>query len=925
MNEMKSQNRSALVVLALLLVMGLATSGVSFAQDPPAPAPQAAPPQGQATGGPPQQAGPRPPAPGEDKPFDDVVKDMEVIKGLFTFYRKADENKVLMEIQPDQLDQVFLFAATQEQATGERGFYASQVAGDGPFYFRRVGKNIQMLVKNVSFTAEPGTPSGRSTSRSYPDSIVGSAKMQSKPHPDRKSVLVDAADLFLTDLPGFVPALNQAYQPTNYRFDKNNSAFGTVKGFPESVLLDVWLHYATDNPRSISLTLPDSRSVPILMKYMVSALKKTDYKPRMVDDRVGYFHTVQQDYSSDKPSTPFVRYVARWDVRKSDPNAALSPAKEPIVFWLENTIPVEYREYFKEGVLLWNKAYEKVGIKDALVVKQQPDDADWDPADTRYNTIRWFAGIDATFAIGPSRANPFTGQIYDADIGFSEGIIRVGARRAGEEIVGPVGMEGEEQPMAPRAPNWLNNQRMTCSYINGLAQQTAMAFDMLEIRGMMSPDQEEKLMREFIVEVTAHEVGHTLGLRHNFRASTILKPEELNDTSKTAQYSQSASVMDYNPIVIAGKGEKQGDYLPTTLGPYDYWAIEYGYKPISGNEKAELNKVASRVADRWLPYSTDEDARGTFSAISIDPRANQYDQSDDPIAYFRTRIGILNELWGSMEAKLAKQGEGYQVMRRSMNRSLGEYNRALLTSSKYVGGVYHYRDHVGDPNGRSPYVPVPAAKQREAMDFLKTYAFSEKAFQLPPGLVNKLAIERLPGLDFITYFVGSQRMDYPWHDQVLNLQRNVLNRMFHPVTLGRMLDNELRFAANEKAFTMADMFSGLDAAIWSELGTPAAKVSSLRRNLQREHVRQLIRLVMRPAPAPAGIGGPPVGVVIPIPPTPRPPEDATTLARASLVNLQAKIRQALSTVTDAITRAHLQETNARIDATLKAQIEKPIE
>jgi len=573
-------------------------------------------------------------------------------------------------------------------------------------------------------------------------------------------------------------------------------------------------------------------------------------------------------------------------------------------------------------VLLWNKAFERIGFKDAVAVKQQPDNADWDAADVRYSTIRWFAGVDATFAIGPSRANPFTGQIYDADIGISEGIIRV-TRRQAEEFVEPVVPEAQQEPIwLPTA--WSHNPRFFCDYANGLAQQAAFAVSLLDARQELTTEVQQKLLHEYVVELVAHEVGHTLGLRHNFRASILLKPNELNDVAKTDEIGQTASVMDYNPIVIAAKGERQGHFLTPTLGPYDYWAIEYAYKPIAGDEKAELVRIASRVADPTLPYATDEDALGTYSPSAIDPLVNQFDQSDDPIAYFRKRIGIVSELWASEDTKLAKPGEGYQVLRRAMSRGLNEYNRALLTSSKFVGGIYHHRDHVGDPHGRLPFTPVPATKQREALEFLRTYAFSEKAFQLPPSLQDKLAIDRLPGLDFISYFTV-QRIDFPWHDTVLSIQRAVLNRLYHPITLARIQDDELRFAPNEKPFTMADMFQGLDAAIWSELDTGATKISSLRRNLQREQLKQLIRLVLRPAPPSPSAS--PVGIIIPLPPTPRPPEDATTLARASLVELQAKIRKALAsrTLTDATSRAHLQETQARITQTLQAQIQKPPE
>src|SRR2546426_1592427 len=483
----------------------------------------------------------------DEKPFDEVVKDMETLKGLFTFYRKAEENRILMEILPEQLDKTFLFAATVDQSVGERGFYAAQMGGSFPFSFRKVGKNVQWIIQNPTFTAASGTPAARATARSFPNGILASAKVKAKPHLERKSLLIDVSDLLVGDLPGFANALKEIYKPSEYSFDKNNSSVASVKTFTENVLLELWLHYTTANPKTQSATLPDERSVPMVVKYEFSSLKETGYKPRIADDRVGFFLNVQEDFTSDHPSSPYVRYLHRWQLEKADPAAKLSPPKQPIVFWLENTIPVEYREWMKEGVLLWNKAFEKVGLKDAIVIKQQPDDADWDPADTRYNTIRWFAGVDAGFAIGPSRSNPFTGQIYDADIGFSEEIVR-SFREEAEELVGPTVPEGlEETPELPTLWTWNGDPSAYCNYGSGLARQAAFGVAVLRARGTLSPELEKRFIREYLVSITAHEVGHTLGLRHNFRASTILKVDELNDLKKTDEIGQSSSVMDYNP------------------------------------------------------------------------------------------------------------------------------------------------------------------------------------------------------------------------------------------------------------------------------------------------------------------------------------------------------------------------------------------
>ncbi len=907
----------AALVATLALLSGAALRDEALAKKEKKPAKTETPAPSSSSGGKPEAA-----KPGDDKPFEEVVKDMAVSKGLFTFYRRAEDNKVLLEILPSQLDKTFLFSGTLDQGIGERGIYGAQQIGEFPLMLHQVGKSVQLIMRNTAFTAPDGSPAARAIARSFPNSILGAAKLQSKPHPERKSLLIDVSELLVKDVPGFAPGLSQAYSPTNYSFDKEKSAVRDVKDFPENCRIELMLHYQTDNPRTFSVTMPDPRSVPLVVQYEISTLKETGYKPREADDRVGHFITIHQDFASDRPSSPYVRYINRWHLEKSDPGAALSPPKEPIVYWLENTIPVEYRDAIKEGALLWNKAFEKIGFKDAVVVKQQPDSADWDPADTRYNTIRWFAGVDAAFAIGPSRANPFTGQIYDADIGISEGIVR-NARRLGEEYVSPLSMTLDE-PAPSLASAWIRNPRAQCTYGDGLAQQAALGMEMLEARGGLTPETEAKLMHQYIVELVAHEVGHTLGLRHNFRGSSILPPSELNDTAKTSEIGQSSSVMDYNPVIVAAKGEKQGDFVPTTLGPYDYWAIEYAYKPIAGDEKAELQKIASRCADPMVPYSTDEDALGTYSPASIDPLANQYDASDDPLTYFKGRVKLVDELWNGMEKRLAKPGEGYQVYRRALGRGLNDDFRSMVTSSKLIGGIYHHRDHVGDPNGRLPYEPVPAAKQREALDFLTTATFGPKAFQLPASVLDRLAIERNPGLDFPSYF--NARLDFPWHDNVLMVQRSVLNRLYSPITLTRIEDNELRFAPSEKPFRMADLFTGLTSAIWSELDTPGAPISSLRRNLQREQLKQLIRLTLRDG-APSG---PPLGFTIGGPggaPPLLPPEDATTLARASLVRIQSKIRAALAgkTAIEATTRAHLQETDARVTAALTAQLNRRVE
>src|SRR5207237_437051 len=189
------------------------------------------------------------------------------------------------------------------------------------------------------------------------------------------------------------------------------------------------------------------------------------------------------------------------------------------------------------------------------------------------------------------------------------------------------GQKRNDAGFAKPAFAWAADEHASCSYGAGLAEQVSLGMAMLDVRGVLTPELEQTLMKQYVTEIVAHEVGHTLGLRHNFHASTLLPVDELTAAEKTSELGQAGSVMDYNPLVVAMKGQRQGEFLPTTLGPYDYWAIEYAYKPIDpADEPAELARIASRAADPQLQYGTDEDAMGTYSPLAADPLVNQYDQ-----------------------------------------------------------------------------------------------------------------------------------------------------------------------------------------------------------------------------------------------------------------------------------------------------------
>lgn len=852
--------------------------------------------------------------------FDKVVAGAKVYEGLFKLYQKDDH--VYAEIQPNQLDRAYL--APISLARGGVGFAGHTLNFDEQWVisFKRVGDKIHLIRRNVRFKSNPG-PVARAVETTYTDSVLMALRIKSI-HPFRNSILIDLNDIFLS---------NFADLPFGF-FDTNRSAWHKVKAFSKNVEFQV---LATFSGRPTDDRVIDPRGNTMVIHYGIVELPE-GYQPRHADDRVGHFLTAIKDFSTDDKDTSFVRYINRWRLERVDGSVwkeggKLVPPKKKIVFWIEKSVPDEYRAVVREGILEWNKAFEKIGFRDAIEVRQQENE-DFDPEDVTYSTFRWVTN-DEGYAMGPSRANPFTGEIIDADIIFDASMVRF-YKTSANFYKSERGITTEpDSPIQASRRGWLipsvplntsasslswdtresksedpyqERRNQLRAFRSGLCQcashkQSELGFALAAMAATLNLKPGDKLPDEMILqaikETVMHEVGHTLGLRHNFKASTMLKAEQLHDTNITRKQGLTASVMDYNPVNIAPKGVKQGDFFNTTIGPYDYWAIEYAYKPLTGGtegEREELKKIASRCAEPGLDYGTDEDL------ATADPLINQWDLGADTLKFAQDRIALAEEMLKGIANRVVENGDGYQRARFAFSVMLNQYGNAAFLAASHVGGESIHRDHKGDKGARDPLVPIKGNKQREALKFLQEKIFTDTPFQFPPDQLRKLGADRW--LHWGNE-AAMRNVTYNLNDRILGVQRVALFELLNNNTLLRVQENVAKADLGDQSLQLGELFRSLSDSIFGDLPTaekaPAYKATVIRRNLQRTYANELIRLAVRPGA----------------------PADARSLARLHLRELYKKtdaLLQLPKGPTDDTTRAHLEDLKEQIDKALKATV-----
>ncbi len=842
------------------------------------------------------------------KPWKDVTKDTKATEGLVTLHHKRD-NTLMLELAPAMLDRDFGLMMHYSRGLGVYNVHDGLVvSGTRMVRFTRVGDTMYLVHRNPRFTADEGTPIRLSVEENTGHSVIAALKILSEKKEDGP-VLVDVTPFLVSDYAGLGERLKRSHGGKPVGFDKSRSYVDRVQGFPGNMEIDVLL---TFKPASSGggVGVSDTRSVPIGLRYSLFALPETPMAPRLADDRVGHFLTAVEDFSRDRAETRYVRWANRWRLEKKDPAAAVSEPVKPIVYWVDRTVPKEYRQYVREGIEAWNRAFEAAGFKNAVVAKIAPDDDPaWSAEDMRYSTVRWTAAHSMGYAIGPSQVDPRSGEILNADILISSNFVR-GWQFDWQEMapadVARLLVDGEILPEGFDA----EDAAALCTAEVGKSWQLGVQYAAMATLGRIEPgrDMPEFYLGDAIRDLVMHEVGHTLGLRHNFKASSAIPFEKLHDKSFTGTHGVAVSVMDYNPVNISANPDRQGDYWSRVVGDYDIWAISYAYStPLDdpAAEKARLRALASRGTDEMLTYGSDEDNFG--GPFAVDPRIVTWDLGSDPLAYAKERAALVKRVLPELEERLIREGDGFQRLRSAYPSLMVERARALTPAIRIIGGLHVARDHKGDPNGRMPFTPVSAERQREALSLVAREALAENAWTIDPEMLNKLAPNRW------MHWGLNLQLDptFPIHAWVSSSQGAVLSQLLSPPRLGRILDNELRVGKGRDVFSMDEVFAAVDDAVWAELGGVDGRrngsprpVSSFRRSLQRQHVGMLTALLL-------GTDSPMVRI----------PEDARSMARYSLGAIATRIRAVESySSLDRTTRAHLDETATRIERALEASL-----
>lgn len=765
-------------------------------------------------------------APKKKDPFNDIVKKCVKSEGLFTMYTDTVTGKSYFEVKDDQLGKEFIYFSYIENGLLDAGSFRGAYRGSKVIKFRKNYENIEVTEKNTDFYYDKNSPLSRASHANINEPILISEKIAATSK-DKKTYLLDGNAIFLSEKFQMVKPPSNPKRPSFLGgLSKSKSKVVKINNYPQNT--DVIVDYVYDNKnprRGGSSAATDPRSVTIKYQHSLLEMPDNDFKPRRDDARMGYFMTQVNDMTSFD-AAPYRDMIHRWNLVKKNPDAELSEPVKPITWWVENTTPYEFRDIIVEAVERWNIAFEKIGFKNAMVAKIQPDDADWDAGDIRYNVLRWTSSPNPPFGgYGPSFVNPETGEILGADVMLE--FVSVSNRLFKSQVFETASlMETTQEEMEEISANQNYCAMGTCMQHN-LAFGTG-AIDALDLGEVVKKD----IVKQTLYRLVLHEVGHTLGLTHNMRASMLQSPEDIKNKEKIAKEGLCNSVMEYPSINFALNPEEQTAFYDQNPGAYDLWAIEYGYSTALDDEQAEekrLNEILKRSSEPNLMYGNDaDDMRAT--GWGMDPDVNIFDLSSDPVAYGVDRCELVNKTIPKLLDKYTNPDKSYQELLKAYLTMTGEYGNQVRIMSRQIGGVHFDRSLPGQNTTKAPLTPVSEAKQKAAMNALTKYAFAPDILSFSPELYTHLFPQRRG----FSHFGRGQ--DPKLQERILAIQKSPINHILNPNVIQRIINSE----NYGNTYTADEVLADLTKAIF--LADVKSKVNVTRQNLQVYYVQQLIAM-----------------------------------------------------------------------------------
>ncbi|WP_425325600.1 zinc-dependent metalloprotease [Planctobacterium marinum] len=760
----------------------------------------------------------------KEKTMAEKLEEKTAFPGLFDVYRDSEDGSGLVVVTDDMLNKPFLYMAHTVNGALDAGHFKGGYRDGKLIEFRKYFDRIDVVALNPRYYFDPENAISKAADANISEAVLLSTKIDMN---EDGKYAISLSDLVLNEnihkvSPWPNPAADKNSKSYKLgKFQDSKSRILEINNFPANTDMIVEYVFEDSNPKNFGNNeLADPRYVSVQLQHSFVELPENNFKPRRDDPRVGYFLQQFDDMTSDRTAN-YRDVINRWHLEKKDPSAKVSDPVKPITWWIENTTPVEWRDTIRDATLAWNTAFEKAGISNAIEVKIQPDDADWTADDIRYNVLRWTSSPRPPFGgYGPSIANPYTGEIIAADIMLEYTFMK------GRWIQANFLSDGYSESELGH----FEQEDLHCSLghaMNGnllFAQATAMANGMGDI-------EKDKMLKQTMYYLILHEVGHTLGLNHNMRATQLHSNDVVHDESVTKGI-LAGSVMDYPSVNYAPPGKTQGDFYTDKPGPYDDWVIEYGYSvglADAEEEEKRLEAILSRSTDPALAFGNDADDMRA-PGRHIDPRVNIFDMSGDAVEYAKDRFALIRDTWGKMTEKALNPGDSYNDLVVGVNAVFTELSRQANVTSRYIGGVYVDRAMVGQDGASKPFTPTPAVTQKTAMSSLRDNLFAPDAFDGMQPLYDLMQKQRRSFNNF------GKNEDPRIHEMVLKAQQAVLSHIMHKNTVERIVDTELY--GNE--YPLEVVFADLTDAIFED--DSKGSVNSFRQNLQVAYVNRLLNM-----------------------------------------------------------------------------------